>query len=311
MDLNDPHAMTSPHQFTPTMHRDVYAAISPKNPDLNAAGKNVLITGATRGIGKAIALSWAEAGASGIVITGRAKDLLAQVSDEIKKIAPKAKVLALSSEAASEEDAKQLWAKVKAEIGIIDILIANAGVFSENSAGFPVTGKMDPSQWWSDMEINIRGPYIQIYNFLQQYLAEGKEPEGTIVVLSSAAAAMVGPGSSAYTISKLVGLRLAQNLHAEHPKVRTFAVHPGIVPTNMQVGPWAKQTIDTAEMSGGLSLYLSTPRADYLRGGYVSVSWDVEEMEKLADEIKSKRLLDLAFLNAKLGPKGYEPGSFA
>lgn len=61
-----------------------------------------------------------------------------------------------------------------------------------------------------------------------------------------------------------------------------------------------------AEMTGGLSLYLDTPRADFLRGSYVSVNWDVEEMEEHAEEIKEKKLLSTAFLNAKLGPKGYQ-----
>jgi FlaA1/EpsC-like NDP-sugar epimerase len=48
----DPHAMTRPIQFTPTMRRDVYPAIDPKNPENSAAGKNILITGGGRGIGK-------------------------------------------------------------------------------------------------------------------------------------------------------------------------------------------------------------------------------------------------------------------
>lgn len=117
-------------------------------------GKNVLITGATRGIGKAVALAWAQAGASGIVITGRARDLLAAVSAEINKISPKTKVLALTSEATSEAGTKELWAQVKSEIGIIDVLICNAGVFSEKGS-FPKTGKIPPSQWWSDMVSNI------------------------------------------------------------------------------------------------------------------------------------------------------------
>lgn len=52
-------------------------------------------------------------------------------------------------------------------------------------------------------------------------------------------------------------------------------------------------------------MYLSTHRADFLRGSYIAVNWDVEEMESHAEEIKEKRLLNTAFINAELGPEGH------
>lgn len=91
----------------------------------------------------------------------------------------------------------------------------------------------------------------------------------------------------------------------EHPALRTFAVHPGLVPTDMIVDAFAAQTVDPPELSGGLSLYLSTLRADFLRGKFVSVNWDVDEMEARAGEMNEKRLLNTAFLNADLGPRGH------
>jgi hypothetical protein len=73
----------------------------------------------------------------------------------------------------------------------------------------------------------------------------------------------------------------------------------------MQVTIFEAQTVDPPELTGGLSLYLSTPRAEFLRGKFVSVNWDIEEMEKHADEINEKKLLNTAFLNAKLRPEGH------
>ena len=73
----------------------------------------------------------------------------------------------------------------------------------------------------------------------------------------------------------------------------------------MILDAFAAQTIDPPELSGGISLYLSSARADYLRGKYVAVNWDVEEMEAHAEEINEKKLLNTAFLNAKLGPEGH------
>ena len=66
--------------------------------------------------------------------------------------------------------------------------------------------------------------------------------------------------------------------------------------------PFAK---DTQALTGGVSLWLDTPKAGFLNGGSLSVNWDVNEMEAHADEIKEGRLNHLGFLNAKLGPEGH------
>ena len=66
--------------------------------------------------------------------------------------------------------------------------------------------------------------------------------------------------------------------------------------------PFAK---DKQELTGGVTLWLDTPRADFLRGGFLSVNWDVEELEAHASEIKEGKLTELGFLNGKLGPGGH------
>ena len=66
--------------------------------------------------------------------------------------------------------------------------------------------------------------------------------------------------------------------------------------------PFAK---DTQRLTGGVSLWLTTPKADFLNGGYLSVNWDVNEMEAHASEITGGKLVQLGFLNAKLGPEGH------
>ncbi|KAF2734197.1 NAD(P)-binding protein [Polyplosphaeria fusca] len=297
--------MVLQYQFTPTMHREMYTAISPKNPMNSAKGKNVLVTGGTRGIGRSIALSWAEAGAAAVVITGRAEKLLQEVSDEIKRVNPNAKVLAVRCEATSEEDVKHLWAQMKAEIGVIDVLVANAGLSSEMGLGFPAMGTLKPSQWWYDLDVNVRGTYLQIHEFLQQHIVNGKEASGTIVIISSIAAALDTPGMSAYSMGKLLNARMAEYLHVDHPSVRSFSFHPGAVATDNVFPALRHMFVDPPEMAGGLSLYLSTPRADFLRGTFLTVNWDVEELEKHAEEIKKDKLLNLGFINAKLGPEGH------
>lgn len=66
--------------------------------------------------------------------------------------------------------------------------------------------------------------------------------------------------------------------------------------------PFAK---DKALLFGGVSLYLQKPEADYLRGGFISVNWDLEELEGHSGEVAEKKLIKLAFLNGQLAPGGY------
>ena len=62
---------------------------------------------------------------------------------------------------------------------------------------------------------------------------------------------------------------------------------------------------DKATLTGGLTLYLQKPEADFLRGGFISANWDVKEMEEHREEIVEKKLLKSGFLNATLGPTGH------
>ena len=97
---------------------------------------------------------------------------------------------------------------------------------------------------------------------------------------------------------------------AEHPDLRVFSIHPGIVEVENGRGmvansftPFAK---DKAALTGGATLFLQTPAAEFMRGGFYSVNWDIDEMIRHQDEIKDKKLLQLAFLNGALAPGGYQ-----
>ena len=108
-----------------------------------------------------------------------------------------------------------------------------------------------------------------IHHFIKQF--NGAEPTGTVIVLTSVAAGFLAPGFSAYSISKLVDLRLVEyldvgklevdhekfskhilwrtNTVVERPGIRAFAVHPGFVPTQMEVDAFSAYTIDPRKLS--------------------------------------------------------------
>jgi hypothetical protein len=73
----------------------------------------------------------------------------------------------------------------------------------------------------------------------------------------------------------------------------------------MVVDSLTQFAIDKGIQTGGLSLYLARPKADYLKGSFISVNWNLDELEKHKSEITEQNLLKLAFLGAKLGPGGH------
>ncbi|ERR1700738_3253093 len=86
--------------------------------------------------------------------------------------------------------------------------------------------------------------------------------------------------------------------YVEYPTLRTFTIMPGIVATdiNPSTSFWAPFALDHVDLTGMLTLYLAQPRADYLKGSFVGVNWDVEEMEKHKEEIVEKKLLQASWL---------------
>ncbi|TFY74832.1 hypothetical protein EWM64_g9183 [Hericium alpestre] len=134
---------------------DVYPEIDPSKHIANKTYKDkvVLITGASRGIGKELAILYAKAGAS-LVLSARNQKLLEEVKQEVLRIDPAAKVVSVVADVA---DIKQTEAVVKAGVdrfGKLDVVIANAGKFIDWDA--PI-GEQNPIAWWSVFEVNLRG----------------------------------------------------------------------------------------------------------------------------------------------------------
>ncbi|KAF3015297.1 hypothetical protein E8E14_007937 [Neopestalotiopsis sp. 37M] len=289
MDYSDPNAFTYPYQLTKQIRRDVYPLLEPTQPELSAKGKTVLITGA-------IAEAWVTAGASGVVITGRKVDVLEGVATQLRSLAPPTtKVLAQATDITDEASVAALFTAVKEIVGKVDVLINSAGSLEGGAIG-----AVDPAKFFNDFQVNVLGSYLMTHNFLAQ--ADGT---GTVVSFTTGAIATVFPGMAGYTASKLALVRIMENLHAEHPGIRVFSLMPGIVMTGMTLDALKPYAKDSAELSASWTLFLSTPRADWMRGGLLSVNWDIEEMEAHKDEIVGDSLLSRAFLNAKLGKDGH------
>ncbi|KAI4866047.1 NAD(P)-binding protein [Hypoxylon rubiginosum] len=296
MDFSDPNAFTLPYQLTKQVRRDVYPLLEPTQPELSAKGKTVLITGVSGGIGKAIAESWATAGASSVVITGRKVDVLEGVATRLRSLAPPdTKIVAQGADITNEASVVALFTAAKETVGKVDVLINSAG-----SLDLGPIGAVDATKFFNDFQVNVLGSYLMTHHFLAQ--ADG---DGTVISMTTGAIATVFPGMAGYTASKLALVRIMENLHAEQPGIRVFTLMPGIVQTDMTIDSLKPYAKDSAGLSGSWTLFLSTARAEWMRGGIVSANWDIEEMEAHKDQIVRDNLLSRAFLNAKLGKDGH------
>lgn len=169
-----------------------------------------------------------------------------------------------------------------------DILVNNAGI----NADFKIVDS-DPAKWWRDFEVNVKGTYLVTRAYLR--LLNGRP--GTILNVSTSISDAVLPNMSSYATSKHAINRFTECVQLEHGHqgVRCVAFHPGgIASTGMgQRAPlqFRGSLLDTPELAAGTALYLSTSEASYLNGRLVFADWDLEEVEKLKDEIVQDNLL--------------------
>lgn len=120
--------------FTKTWHNTTYDDIDETQASLTAAGKVVLVTGGGQGIGKAIAILFARAGARSIVILGRTETNLLSAKSEVEKGPAQQSVLVhtFTADVLDANAIDQVFSTVRAEIGSVDILINNAAYLSEH-----------------------------------------------------------------------------------------------------------------------------------------------------------------------------------
>jgi 3-oxoacyl-[acyl-carrier protein] reductase len=186
--------------------------------------KNALITGAGKGIGKAIALALAKEGVNVI--------LLARTQEEIDNVAAKArslrvKALAISADVADINSVNAAVEKALAEFGTIDILINNAGI-----AAFGKFLELEPQEWERIIQVNLMGTYYVTRAVLPNMI---DRQTGDIINISSTAGLNGNAMTSAYSASKFAVLGLTDSLMQEVRKhnIRVTALIPSTVATEM------------------------------------------------------------------------------
>ncbi len=188
-------------------------------------GKTALITGASRGIGKAIALKFAEEGAN-IAFTDLNRDEIMEKTES--EIAEKGvKAVGYASNAASYDDAVELIDKVTKDFERIDILVNNAGITRDN-----LLMRMQEKDWDMVMTVNLKSVY-NLTKAVQRVMM--KQREGSIINMSSVVGVSGNAGQSNYSASKagMIGFTksIAQEIGSRN--IRCNAIAPGFIETEM------------------------------------------------------------------------------
>lgn len=237
-----------------------------------------LVTGGGRGIGASVARELAAAGMR-VAVTGRTAEQVEAVAGEIGG-------LALVGDVSDQATVESWVASTEAELGPVDLLVANAGVIGSGGS----TWEIEPGDWWRAFEVNVLGVFLSCRAVLPSMIARRA---GRIVTIGSGASYLPAVPhnvrDTSYGSSKAALGRFTEQLAAEvQPhSVHVFLVAPGMVRTDMTVGwipddaPWTPP-----ELAPRLVRILASGRADALAGRYLHAEHDnIEALILRADEV--------------------------
>lgn len=189
-------------------------------------GKNALVTGAGKGLGRALAIALAQEGVN-VGLMARTTSQLEEVAAEVKKLGVKAAVV--TADVTDMEAVNKAVADVREQLGTIDILINNAGV-----GAFGKFLEMEPAKWESIIKVNLVGPYYVTRAVLPEMI---ERQTGDIVNVSSTAGQKGAPVTSAYSASKFGLIGMSESLMQEVRKhnIRVTTLTPSTVATDMAI----------------------------------------------------------------------------
>jgi NAD(P)-dependent dehydrogenase (short-subunit alcohol dehydrogenase family) len=262
-------------------------------------GRAAIVTGASQGLGQAIARTYISAGAR-VAICGRDAATLSAARGELEILAgdPK-RVVSEVADVAEEADVQRLVARALGEFGRVDILVNNAGVYGP----FGAIEEINWPAWVRAIEINLLGSVLLCRALLPHFK---KNRYGKIIQLSGGGATNPLPRISAYAASKAAIVRFAETLAEEVSEyaIDVNAIAPGALNTRLldevlETGPvrvgenFYQRSLKQKENGGAgldrgaeLAVFLASGASDGITGKLISAVWDPwSEFPQHADDL--------------------------
>lgn len=232
------------------------------------AGRVILITGASSGLGRALAIESARVGAT-VILSGRSGAKLESAYDEIESLgAPQPAIAMLDLEKATAVDYDSLADTIGTEFGKLDGLIHCAALLGDRT---PLE-QYDVPTWCKVLHVNLTAPFI-LTQVLLPHLR--KSPDASIIFASSSVAQHSRPFWGAYAVAKagLESMRsmLSQELEV-HPTIRVNSINPGRMRTRMRAAAYPAEdpnTLPTPASVTGPFLYLLSAQGRGIAGRYL------------------------------------------
>ena len=247
---------------------------------------NALITGGSQGLGKVIAEFFLREGANVVICSRGEKELLVTHGDLAKNL-PTQKVSAKMCDVSNESQVNELVAFALGELGSLQVLVLNAGIYGPMGA----TESVSLDEWRRAMDINLYGVLLPSRALIPHFKKAGR---GKIIVLSGGSATNPLPNISAYAASKAAVIRLMETLAEELKSfhVDVNAIAPGALKTRFveqvlaagadKVGTaffeknkkWSEDGAVPLELGASVAVYLACAESDGISGKLISAQWD-------------------------------------
>jgi NAD(P)-dependent dehydrogenase (short-subunit alcohol dehydrogenase family) len=240
--------------------------------DIRLDGRRALVTGASSGIGRAIALAFAQSGARVAVNYVTGPDKADEVVAAIR--AGGGQAIAVMADVSDATQVAAMFAAMDAAWGGVDILVSNAGI----DGAAAVAWEADPAKWRRVLDVNLAGAFLCAREALRRMVAQ---KSGVVIGVSSVHELIPWTGFSAYTASKAGLSMLIKTLAQEAAPygVRAVGLGPGAIKTPINANVWNDpvmyadllkkiplQRMGTPEEIAGLAVFLASDAAAYITG---------------------------------------------